>query len=669
MSLLSRLGLLFPLLGVGSLSAQIETIVRPSTTTPFSRQMIPPGGAAVPIDLKHHFTLANEEGDKFAQFDTVYGKFNVVLKGAQAPVHVANFLRYVNEGAYNNTFFHRTIGGSGSQVASIAQAGGFRLPYSTQISSHDPIALEGPLAHEIYTLAAARTSVLNSATNQFFFNLVNNSGGYFPGGGPGDTAFRYTVYGRAVGSGGVILNKIGLLPVYNLIDGSVGTQFFETVPLRDKVPGILTEKNLVTIHSIKEVPLYPEDDEPSVLTFTAQSSNPEVARVSLSGSTLSLVPGTVNGVTLVTVRVSEAAGDYLTAEFEVETNSDLAIARAPRDHIVTEGDAVLLDVIAVGAGLSFQWQHEGEDIAGATFSSHFIGHATPEDAGNYTVVISNAIGTLTSPIATLTVVDNSPAQSQLTNLSVRSFAGSGEATLIAGFVAEGEVDLAMRGIGPTLAEYDVANVLEDPELTLYSSAPSHPDEPIDSNDDWVDFDGSAWGGFALPASSKDAVLKVAKISGGNTVHVSGVGNTSGEALIELYEGPSSVGELINLSARTEIKTQAPLIGGFTLTGSTSRTVLIRAVGPSLKDLVPHFFQDPRLTLYSLDGTLLEQNDNWSGSAWLKDAFDRTGAFSLDSDGSKDAVILVTLPPGGYTAHITGPAGHTGVVLLEVYLVR
>ena len=671
MSLLSRLGLILALLSTASLSAQTDTIARPKTTAVISKQVVPPGGASVPVDLRNHFTIQNETGDKFVQFDTIYGKFNVILRGGKAPKHVENFLKYVHDGRYTNLFFHRTAGGTTSTVASIAQSGGFRLPYSTAVEHYDPIGLEGTLTHEIYTLAAARTSDPNSATSQFFFNLVDNTNTYFPGQSTTNQDLRYTVYGRVVGSGGVALKQVGMLPVYNMVDGSVNTTAFQTIPLRDKVPNILTEKNLVLIRSITEVPLYATGTETSVLSFTAQSANPEVAQVSITGSTLNIQPGVVNGTTMVTVTSSEVAGDTVTAQFEVETNSELSIARPPRSQNIAAGDAVLFDVEAVGAALSYQWQHNGTPIAGATSPSLFIRGVDQDDAGNYSVVVSNTVGTVTSALARLTVLD-AAAKSRLTNLSVRSFAGNGEETLIAGFAAEGgTVNLVMRGIGPTLASFGVSNVLLDPEIKLFNvPVAGATANLIGANNDWTEFDGSAVGGFALPVGSKDAVLSSPFITGGNTLHINGLGDTSGMALIELYEGPNSVGSLVNLSARTLVRANDNLIGGFTLSGTTSRTVLIRAIGPGLNNLgITESFQDPKLSLHSSKGAIVAQNDNWGGSTALSEAFLSVGAFGLTDPSSKDAVILTTLEPGGYTAVVTGPTGHTGVVLLEVYLVR
>src|SRR5207249_1599605 len=99
--------------------------------------------------------------------------------------------------------------------------------------------------------------------------------------------------------------------------------------------------------------------------------------------------------------------------------------------------------------------------------------------------------------------------------------------------------------------------------------------------------------------------------------------------------------------------------------------LIRAVGPALIPFgVGGVLADPQLSLFrSVSGASVLQttNDNWAanaaGSAALTTAFDQVGAFHLDAT-SKDAVLLVTLQPGAYSAQVTGVNSTTGVALIE-----
>lgn len=124
----------------------------------------------------------------------------------------------------------------------------------------------------------------------------------------------------------------------------------------------------------------------------------------------------------------------------------------------------------------------------------------------------------------------------LTNLSGRGQVEVGDAIHIGGFaITDGPATILIRGIGPTLgaAPYDVAGVLADPQLRLFRGSTE-----IAANDNWSGADVSAAavavGAFALPAGSKDAALLVTLPPGNYTVHLSGVGNTRGVALLELY---------------------------------------------------------------------------------------------------------------------------------------
>ena len=80
--------------------------------------------------------------------------------------------------------------------------------------------------------------------------------------------------------------------------------------------------------------------------------------------------------------------------------------------------------------------------------------------------------------------------------------------------------------------------------------------------------------------------------------------------------------------------------------------------------VPGVLADPRLELFSSAGKI-NDNDDWGGGATLSAAFNSVGAFSLPG-GSRDAVLLVTLPPGNYTAQVRGLGTTAGIALVEVY---
>jgi hypothetical protein len=123
--------------------------------------------------------------------------------------------------------------------------------------------------------------------------------------------------------------------------------------------------------------------------------------------------------------------------------------------------------------------------------------------------------------------------------------------------------------------------------------------------------------------------------------------------------------LVNLSSRVLVTPTQSIAGGLSIGGTTAETVLIRAVGPSLKNLgITNPLVDPSLTIFDSTGkTIYGPITNWNTSDAA--TMSSVGAFSLIS-GSSDAAVVVTLNPGIYTAQVTTAGGNTGVALLEVY---
>jgi hypothetical protein len=139
----------------------------------------------------------------------------------------------------------------------------------------------------------------------------------------------------------------------------------------------------------------------------------------------------------------------------------------------------------------------------------------------------------------------------------------------------------------------------------------------------------------------------------------------------------SPGYLISISARAFVGTGGNiLIGGFYVVGTTSRTVLIQAIGPALTALgVTGALPDPELALHAQINnvdTVLYSNTGWStntGSAAqtvLLNAAATAFATPVLTVGSADSELLLTLPPGGYTAEVAGASGDQGVALCAIY---
>jgi outer membrane protein assembly factor BamB len=263
---------------------------------------------------------------------------------------------------------------------------------------------------------------------------------------------------------------------------------------------------------------------------------------------------------------------------------------------------------------------------------------------------------------------------RLINLSVRTSAGADDATLIVGFVVSGTGgrSLLVRGVGPTLAAFNVGGVLADPRIALFSGSAQ-----MAANDDWwqaanaanISTMGTAVGAFPLPGGSRDAAWMNLVPAGGYTVQVAGANGGTGVALMEAYDAGGGLGaRLANVSARSAVGTDAGiLIAGFVVSEHAC-TVLIRAVGPALTAFnVPGALIDPQLQVFSGVQMVAENND-WStapNAAALGATAQSVGAFALPP-GSRDSAVLVRLPPGAYTAQVSGVNGTTGVALVEVY---
>jgi sugar lactone lactonase YvrE len=141
--------------------------------------------------------------------------------------------------------------------------------------------------------------------------------------------------------------------------------------------------------------------------------------------------------------------------------------------------------------------------------------------------------------------------------------------------------------------------------------------------------------------------------------------TSAEARLTVTGSPELPGPgLSNLSLRAQVAAGSPLVAGFVIGPGSGKTVLVRAVGPTLAALgVSGPLADPKLELFDGSGAKIAENDNAGADAAAVAA--AVGAFPLAA-GGKDAALVATLPPGSYTAQIAGVGETGGVVLVEIY---
>jgi hypothetical protein len=174
--------------------------------------------------------------------------------------------------------------------------------------------------------------------------------------------------------------------------------------------------------------------------------------------------------------------------------------------------------------------------AGVSADSALLVNLTP---GAYTAQVTGLNST--SGIALAEVYQVGTGNANLVNISTRAFVGTGAAVEIAGFVVHGTqpTTVLIRAVGPTLSTFSVSGVLAQPTLTVQDASAN----PVATNMGWstnsnaaaIATTAAAVGAFALPSGSADCALLLTLQPGNYTATVSGVGGTSGIALVEAYQ--------------------------------------------------------------------------------------------------------------------------------------
>jgi copper binding plastocyanin/azurin family protein len=329
----------------------------------------------------------------------------------------------------------------------------------------------------------------------------------------------------------------------------------------------------------------------------------------------------------------------------------------------------------------------GIQNAGATFTRTFNStgtfpyYCTPHSCCGMvgTVTVVNASPTPTpTPTATATPPGSTAT---LGNISTRSFVQTGDNVMIGGFIIQGTEPkrVIIRSIGPELIPFGVPNVLVNPTLDLHNGAGTL----IASNDDWQTtiISGIITGSQVqdimnsghAPTDARESAIIAVLPAGNYTAIVRGLGNTTGVALVEVYDLNSNANSILgNISTRSFVQTDDKvMIGGFIVQGTGSKRVIVRAIGPELIPFgVPNVLVNPTLDLHNGAGALIASNDNWqttiiSGIITGNQVQDIMNSGHAPTDARESAIIAV-LPAGNYTAIVRGLGNTTGVALVEVY---
>jgi hypothetical protein len=217
-----------------------------------------------------------------------------------------------------------------------------------------------------------------------------------------------------------------------------------------------------------------------------------------------------------------------------------------------------------------------------------------------------------------------------------------------------------------LSQFNIPNVLADPVLELHGPAGF----TTITNDNWRDTQPAEIQATGLaPTNDLESAIVITLDPGAYTGIVRGRNNTTGVALIEVYDlNVSAASRLANLSTRAFVSTSEDIvIAGFLLNqGGGSDRIVVRGIGPSL---APNIFPtsvvlaDPSLELRDSNGALLMSNNDWQD--------DPAQAAEITADGLAlgnlhESGIAIMLSPGQYTALLSGRFNGTGIGIVEIY---
>jgi hypothetical protein len=306
------------------------------------------------------------------------------------------------------------------------------------------------------------------------------------------------------------------------------------------------------------------------------------------------------------------------------------------------------------------------------------------------------------------------AAGRLVNVSTRAWVGSGDQTLIGGFVLNGSGTqrVLIRAPGPALADFNLAQALADTELTVDHIGVG----VIAANDDWglpaangiaVADAATTAGAFPFANGSLDSGVVMDLGPGNYTARVIGKGGAQGYSLVEVYKvgDGSSAPRLLNLSTRAYADSNRPMIAGFVVNADPGaedqrKTMFIRVRGPSLTNYglpASSVMSDPLIEVYDAQSELVFVNDDWDPPSADIDGTSRDGippiqrgvVDQLSEQAVHDAAVFASggagndmkptepgvvleLPPGLYTVFVMpfedlpDQPAEPGVAIVEVF---
>jgi len=271
-----------------------------------------------------------------------------------------------------------------------------------------------------------------------------------------------------------------------------------------------------------------------------------------------------------------------------------------------------------------------------------------------------------------------PTPGLVGNVSTRLPVGTDDNVLIEGFIVQGPVGSAkkmmVRALGPSLAFFGIGDALANPTLEIHDSS----NATVATNNNWrntevgglITGDQSAEisaSGLA-PGDDQESAIIANLAPGSYTAVVRGLGNTVGTGLVDAYDiSAGSPARLANVATRGFIQPGDKLmIAGFIVQNAPVRAV-VRAIGPSLTAFgIGNALPDTTLQLRNENGVVLLENDDWKTDPAQKQELEGTG---LQPTNDLEAAVIMTLPPGQYTAQVRGKGESNGIGVVEAYFLQ
>jgi cyclophilin family peptidyl-prolyl cis-trans isomerase len=373
----------------------IRAAAAPVSATSIGTQTLAAGGNTS-VSLTDKFS--DPDSESAVRIVTNLGTMDFILYNTATPQTVTNFLSYVNAAVnnYNGAVFHRAIPGF------VVQGGGFKVQSAPNNFSAIPTAAspinEPGISNLRGTVAMAKIgSNPNSATNQFFVNLGNNSSNLDRDSGSPNANGGFTAFARVAGSGMTVADAMAGLPTVSSsvnVNGTPNSTLTDW-PLTSASASMDTTK-VVSISSAAPV---------AVLSYAVTgNTNSAVASASISGTNVQ-INALSGGQTDITVRATDLDGNTVTQTFTVTVNQPPAFTNGPPPSPAVVGSAYNFAYTASGFPVP-TFSHTGTLPPGLSLSSTGVISGTPTTAGTYSGIVvtaSNGIGAAPTQTISITV--------------------------------------------------------------------------------------------------------------------------------------------------------------------------------------------------------------------------------------------------------------------------